>query len=296
MSIQDFDSREFVIRSPEDQPGLSAVIERGSVPQEYLNRYRADHYVRCAFCVGHTPHMRGFTVQMKDGRKALCGIDCARDFFGDEVAARFEEQLQRQINQVSLQRVVQRTVDGAPTALLVLADEWIPVEKAYNDAIDGLMSWIDALDLNRDLDGELIVLKKHRVVMVDTVSRDGRESQRKQIVEEVDVRVLGASCLLSERKQLAVAGGGLRVLANWAERPGQIKGKVADDLASRRRRILDVLNEGIAFVQSAYTFFTPENLAQFDRWYRKTYRNCNLQMTLSNSQMNRAGFVGGSNS
>jgi hypothetical protein len=265
------DSTGFIISAPDLQAGLSAEIERGVRPQEFLNRYHADYEVRCAFCVGHTPHRKGFTVRLKDGRKALCGFLCAQEFFGKEVAFQFEKELERQIDYENMQSVLARTVDGAPEALKLLRQEWVGIEKSYISAVRGIKAWVDHDILQQDLSDGALVLRRYRTFWRDTVARDGKEIRKKETIEEVQARIPGADCLLQDGRPFGLAEGGLAALAHRAGDPGSIKGKVVNELMGKRRAIIDSLESGLRFSQCAYAFFQEENLKNFTVWYGRRF-------------------------
>lgn len=263
------DSHTLVVTAPDLQQGLSREIEQGVIPKRYLNRYSASHEVRCAFCPGHTPHFRGFTVEMEDGRIALCGIDCARKFFGDEIAARFEYDLEKQINEAHQRRAVSVTVEGAPISLEVLDSHWIEIESAYISAVQGIILWLEGFDISRALSGNALEITRQKKVMARHLDRHGNESTKPTYVESVQGRVLGARCLLTREKPLSRARGGLVSLCNWAERPEMIKGKVVNELSAKRRQIISSLEDGISFAKMAHTFFQVDNLNRFAIWYQR---------------------------
>ncbi|MDX5384560.1 MAG: hypothetical protein LPJ92_16120 [Rhodobacterales bacterium] len=265
------ESSEFIVAAPDLQVGLSKEIERGTKPKEFLNRYQSDYDVRCAFCAGHTPHRRGFTVRLEDGRIALCGIICATDFFGEEVAQRFEQILQKQINQQSKRRVLAVTVDGAAETLKILNSDWIEVENAYRAAVLGINVWLDREVLERDLSEGAITITRSRKVSVEATTRDGRVIQKKSLVEEVTGRVLGASCLLREERFFGKAKGGLVSLADNAQKPDLIIGDTIDKLMAKRRAVIELVDGGLNFARSAHQFFQEQNLAMFLKWYRGRY-------------------------
>jgi hypothetical protein len=271
MSKEFTDSSEFVVSSPDLQVGLSMEIEPGTRPKEFLNRYDAADKVRCAFCKGHTPHHRGFTVRLDDGRTALCGIICAQDFFGKEVASRFESVLQQQIERHNQKRILARTVDGAASALAIMENDWLEIERAYCAAVGGIKAWIELDDVKRDLAGDSILLRKTKTKWVDTVARDGREIRKKETYDEVHAKVQGGKCLLTTRKAMGLAKGGLSSLASKAEHPELIKGKKITELMNKRRAIIELIEEGVGFVRSAHAFFQESNIAEFQKWYRYVY-------------------------
>lgn len=265
------ESAQFTVNAPDLQANLTAEIERGSVPREYVNRYQADHDVRCAFCAGHTLHRRGFTVKMADGRIALCGIDCAKEFFGEEIAARFERDLERQISHQALRAVLSRTVLGAPAALRILDQSWIELENDLFAAVRAIQEWTERDQLKRDVSDGTLYLKRVRSTSITTTARDGREIRKKQEIEEVVGRAVGASCLLSNGKMLALARGGLVALQEWSSRPQMITGKKADDLSIKRRKTVEALKEGTDFVRAAHRFFTEPSIQVFNAWHRSKY-------------------------
>ena len=268
MTSDQEESSDFVISSPDRQPGLVPEIERGAVPKEYLNRYYADHDVRCAFCVTHQLHKRGFTVKMADGRIALCGIDCAKVFFGEEVAAHFEQELDKQISRKALQDVLARTVSGAPTALRVLDEEWIDLESDLFSAATAVQKRTRLSDLSRDITDGSLVLKKVRATWVTATGRDGSTYKKREYVEDVLGRAPGAACLSVRRKELAWARGGLVALQGWSSKPQLIDAGKSDELAAKRRAVMTSLNDGVQFVRAALRFFTPESVKVFNAWHR----------------------------
>jgi len=271
MSKEFFDSSEFVVSAPDLQVGLSLEIESGTKPKEALNRYEAAYRVRCAFCAGHTPHLKGFTVELEDGRKALCGICCGRRFFGKEEVDRFAADLQSQITQQNQRRILARTVEGAPLALSILNENWVDLERTYQSAASAVAEWLDLEHLTAELSGDKLLVKRVRNQKVTKVGRDGREFQVKEKTEEIQSQVHGASCLLIDKPWLGIAKGGLATLVSRAERPEMIKGKVADELMFKRRMVLESVKEGLQFVQSAHAFFQEENIGQFLLWYGRAY-------------------------
>lgn len=277
------DSSEFVVAQPDLQVGLSTEIDRGVRPTEFLNRYHAEYDVRCAFCAGHTPHRRGFTVRLEDGRIALCGIDCASEFFGEEVASRFESDLQTQIKRQTQRKILANTVDGAPVALRFLNDDWIGIESSYFSAIKGINLWVHPEVLRTQISDGALRLMKSRRVQVETVTRDGRDVTKTETVEEVQAIIRGASCLLVQEQSFGLAKGGLAALVSRSQDPDTIKGTLIEELGKKRTLIIDRIRNGLEFTQSAYAFFQEDNLRNFIAWYRRNYRGSPPEITISPS-------------
>jgi hypothetical protein len=208
---------------------------------------------------------------MADGRIALCGIDCARDFFGEEIVNRFGRDLQAQIDRETRVRILERTVNGAGAALYLLKSEWIELENAYLSAVRGVRAWLDDDGLAGKIQDDCLIVRKRRDSFVNTTTRDGQERRERRTVEEVVARAVGASSLLYSTKSLGLAQGGLSVLARAAQDPDGIRGKKIDELAKKRQEVIERINQGTAFVRSAFSFFQHENVEQFLRWYRNTY-------------------------
>lgn len=89
------------VSDPETQPNLADTIPEGTDLLGIENLYEADgwpdHKVYCARCEGRH-HMRGFTVLLVDGRRALLGSKCGGDVFGQSWHAAthdFKERLDR---------------------------------------------------------------------------------------------------------------------------------------------------------------------------------------------------------
>lgn len=118
-----------VISRPDLQGGLTEVIEKGAAPVAYVNEYHAETEVSCAFCAKHTPHRHGFTVVMKDGRTALCGRDCARDFFGVAMAKTLAKGLELKKRMVATSFAMQKLQAHIPSVLAELSDDLIRYER-----------------------------------------------------------------------------------------------------------------------------------------------------------------------
>jgi hypothetical protein len=208
---------------------------------------------------------------LEDGRIALCGIDCAEDFFGEEVSQRFAQTLQNQINQQSKRKVLAMTVNGAAEALSSLNFDWIEVENSYFAAVSGINNWVDREVLERDLSEGTLLLKRTKKRSVQVTTRDSRQITRNEVFEEVTARIKGASCLLLDGRPLGRAKGGLASLAAKAQNPELIKGNAVDELLKKRRAVIELIKEGIEFSRSAHNFFQEQNLAYFQTWYRRCY-------------------------
>lgn len=134
------DSSGLVISRPELQDGLTKEVEAGSAPVSYINEYHAEFEVDCAFCAKHTPHRHGYTVEMEDGRIALCGNHCASKFFGAEQAHKLSIELGKRMESASLRAAVAKAKRSIPALTELLTDDVLRFEKASVEAVNRIAS------------------------------------------------------------------------------------------------------------------------------------------------------------
>lgn len=257
-----------VISHPELQPGLTDVIPPGELPSHYINRYQAEEEVRCAFCDKHTPHKRGFTAQMEDGRIALCGRDCAAKYFGTEAAEKFEAELERQIQRAAQIRVVQRTLGGVPATLALITPELIRAEVSTVDALSSLY-----LDL-RSARLPKIHTDAGDLEVKDSVRRwEEREDEfgrvRRVPIDEwrVTHRIIGASVLNVGQRHFSKFEAARRELTALAG-VGRVDGLsevVVARMVQKRRKIIDDIRNGCRFLNICRKFFTRDNVKALSR-------------------------------
>lgn len=134
------DGSGLVISRPELQDGLTKNVEAGSAPVSYINEYHAEFDVDCAFCAKHTPHRHGYTVEMEDGRIALCGNHCASKFFGAERAHKLSLELGKRMESASLRAAVAKAKRSIAVLMELLADEILFFEQASVEAVKRISS------------------------------------------------------------------------------------------------------------------------------------------------------------
>lgn len=253
-----------IISHPELQPGLTTVIPPGERPSHYLNRYHADHKVRCAFCDKHTPHNRGFTAQMEDGRVALCGKDCADEYFGKEDAKKFAEELEKQIRRASKRKIIQRTLDGIPAALELVTDELIAMERQALEATYALSrEFRHSGVLTKLTEQGTYEHKEARRRWVEQKDKYGATIKVPIDEERVILKVNGASILRGgdNRQPLRFerAKQDLKMLAK-AKPENNLSDMVVDRMTEKRSRILSDISNATRFLDLCARFFTKDNI------------------------------------
>lgn len=138
-----------VISRPDLQDDLTAVVEKGAAPISYLNEYHAESEVTCAFCAKHTPHRHGFTVVMKDGRTALCGRDCAQEFFGVTMAKSLAKDLDLKKRVAATSFAMQKLQAHIPEVLAALTPKLIEFEEKGMAAAKAIHSEVQYSDVLR---------------------------------------------------------------------------------------------------------------------------------------------------
>ena len=97
-------------------------VEAGIRPVQLLEPYYANHDVRCAFCAHRQVHKKGYLALLPDGRRALCGNVCAKEYFDKQTV----NSLDRKRDQLASARLRRKHADaiiGNASALLPLIDE-----------------------------------------------------------------------------------------------------------------------------------------------------------------------------
>ncbi|OWY08712.1 hypothetical protein B6V74_12870 [Thioclava sp. F42-5] len=262
--FEDLTSEEFTPARPELQAGLTEAIPEGEIPSRYINRYHADHDVPCAFCNKHTDHRRGFTVQMKDGRIALCGRDCAKFYFGPEVARDFEKKLKEEEDRRATASVIARAMRGVPQALESITDNWIANERAMREVVSSLAELVGrASRVPEVTSGGHLELREMRRRFVER--EVGGVVRRVPVDEEVTlVRARHAGALLrqSEKEALQGARDCLSKLVG-ARAPENLSMLALKRIGEVRTSGLSRLRDGVEFLDLCSRFFTKENIASF---------------------------------
>lgn len=254
---------DLIISEPGLQVGLTDIIPLGEIPAHYINRYHAAEKVRCAFCDKHTPHNKGFTAQMADGRIALCGRDCAAKYFGQEVADKFEEQLEKQIERSSRRLLIQRTLDGIPDTLAQVSEDLVRMEQAGLKAAHALFLEFRSARLPTRLTeaGDLEISENRR----RWVEREDENGQvRKVPIDEARVvlRVEAARILKlgdfvpshfdAARRELALLAS-VKSTDAWSD-------TVIDRMVKKRSKVMDDIRHGTRFMSMCRRFFTKDNI------------------------------------
>ncbi|GHC22725.1 hypothetical protein GCM10007291_22610 [Gemmobacter nanjingensis] len=260
-----------IISKPDLQVGLTEVIPTGEIPTHYINRYMAEDEVRCAFCDKHTPHKRGFTAQMADGRIALCGRDCAAKYFGQEVADRFEQDLEKQIERAARRRIVHRTIEGVPATLALLSRDVVEMEERALRAVGALHDEFRATPLPTRLaeNGDLEITETKR----RWIEREDENGQIRRVPIDdtrVVLRVAAASVLRNgpttkrrfkaARSELEMLAG-VKTLDGWSD-------QVIDRMAQKRAAIVTDIQNGVRFINLCRRFFTPDNIGALSDYFQ----------------------------
>jgi hypothetical protein len=257
-----------IISRPELQGDLTDVIPLGQIPWRYINRYLAEEEVRCAFCEKHTPHKRGFTAEMEDGRIALCGRDCAAKYFGKDVADRFEKDLERQIQVAARRRLVKRTIDGVAETLAKITPDMVEKEKAVLDALHGLFLDLRAARLPTILTdaGDLEITESRRR-WIERVDENGIVKRVPVDETRVTHRIAAAGVLRVKevyRSHFESARAELMTLAevkttdDWSE-------AVIDRMVKKRSKIIADIQNAVRFMNLCQRFFTKDNIRELSR-------------------------------
>lgn len=260
---------KFLISNPEMQTGLTDIIPLGQVPSHYINRYRAVQKVRCAFCDKHTPHNNGFTVQMKDGRTALCGIDCAKDYFGEVVAKDFEKSLEKQIKKEANRKIISRTLIGIPKTLTLLTDDLIEMEALAISATEPLAKYFQHSGIQtKTTDSGTYEHKELRRRWVDQQDIHGN-LRKKAVDEEITILRVGAASLLRGNDlrriaRLKRAKKELKILQS-ANSETHLSDTIVERISAKRKAIISDIENGIRFLELCRQFFTKENIKALSR-------------------------------
>jgi len=262
MGMETLSLEGLIISHPEFQEGLTPVIPTGEIPAHYINRYEAKYEVRCAFCDNHTPHKKGFTVQMQDGRVALCGRDCARHYFGDEVADNFEEKLEKQIRRASKMNIIQKTLKGIPEAIKAITPELVRTEELALSAVSALSATFRDSGMTRFTDSGHFRLKETRRTWVEREDGVGKTKRVPIDTEHTVLEVKAASIL---RMHGAPSSGLLCALADLeflsrADASKEFSDIVIDRMTDKRAQAIKNINNGLQFLKLAAQFFTKENI------------------------------------
>lgn len=256
----------YQIAEPQSQLGLTEVIEAGEIPVRYLNRYHTDHDVRCAFCDNHTHHRRGFTAIMKDGRTALCGIDCGRKYFGDEVAKNFERALQKTEDEAKRDAILAAAMEDLPKLQREVRVKWLPLQREVDDIMRALPRFGESLLRRQITDGGEFVVTDVEVKWVELPS-----GGQKPIEMEVERgRVRGAQILFMKSDRFERVQGNLTAVLQRRDYLGRPIGD--SQRLSNRMSLTQTVADALNYLEVASIFFDKDNIREFDKALRH-YRN-----------------------
>ena len=250
---------KFNLARPNEQRGLTLEMESGAVPEKYLNRYHTDHDIKCAFFPAHTPHRRGFTVEMSDGRIGLCGIDCAIKYFGTEIAKGFENVLKNTERDYLRDAIFAHTMDRLPKIYREIRECLIPIEielEKILNLIVGVAKWPKISEATAS--GEFVVYDAKREW------HEQPDGSRKPIETKREIcRILGAPVLHMRKSQFRDAEVlAKEVLDGRDFRDVQLS---VDRRLTARTKLIRRLEEAIAFFRAASHFFTEQNFININQ-------------------------------
>jgi hypothetical protein len=250
---------KFSVARPEDQLGLTIEMEAGAIPEKYLNRYHTDHDVTCAFCPSHTPHRRGFTVEMKDGRIGLCGIDCAKKYFGTDVAKGFEDILNKTEYEVQRDAILARAIEKLPDIYDAIRHQWIPLENEI-DEILRVMPDLRHKMRRQDLtdNGDFII----KDVQVEWREVQNGHKLAFEVERQVGRIVRAELLFMSGSRFRSAAVTAKEVMTGKDMRHAQLS---TDRRFKARNALIQRLRDAIRYVEYAKLFFTEENMKCLDR-------------------------------
>lgn len=261
----------FTIADPEAQAGLTDVIERGAIPARYINRYHTAHDVRCAFCDNHTPHRRGYTAEMKDGRIALCGIDCGRKYFGMEVARNFERALQKTEDEAKRDAILEAAIEDLPLLYMQVRQKWLPLELEVDKILRALPRFSDGLMRKQITDGGDFVISDVKVEWIRTP-----DGGRKPIETKIERgRIRGARLLVMD-------AGRFSKVRRYCEYVLKGRDQFGHPISDARRlkyrmSITQSVEDGLIYLRTAQMLFSQENIREFDKALRH-YRSDGSQI------------------
>lgn len=270
-------SQPFDPNDPSKFGGLTRRIEIGARPARYLFRYHAVQLLECAFCDNHTRHFRGFVVEMEDGRTALCGHKCAKDFFGEELAAEFDADLRRREKRLQVESFLAPVLVGVDPAIAAV-ELWLDLERQVDAAVEGLTCF----GMSPDLSGAVtprgtIDRIKEEVIESKEMGRNGIVRTVRHPRRTIVGSVRGASVLQGKGQRLE---SGLRALQIIRQKGNSDATKLTDNMLNylkvKHGDAFGLIRDGVARIEAAQIFFTQENIGQLSLWCRE--RQANVQI------------------
>lgn len=237
------DGTGLVISRPDLQPDLTPVVERGVVPVSYLNSYVADDEQPCAFCAKRTPHKRGYTVSLADGRIALCGHCCADRFFGREKAAALSSDYLQRHRLAMLRQAVANLQAGIAVVLSLVGEDIVRFEHRALQALHLVHRSTRNLSLRRSPIAGIDVLLAGEA---GTPARVSQARERISSWARIDPTSAPPKQLLAVMRELANVDGqmrtGLRILSDAATlfRPENFQH--VTDFCRHQRRPIDLFS------------------------------------------------------
>ena len=253
-----------------DKPNLTPRVERGARAVRYLFRYRVQQMVECAFCPGHTLHRHGFVVQMDDGRIARCGHCCARNFFGDEVAAALDADLRRREKRLEVETFLAPVLVGVEPAIAAL-DPWLDLERQIDMAASGLIYSGAAAGFRAAVTPTGTIDRiREEIIESEEMGRNGKKRTVRHPRRVIIGRVRGASVFLGHGRCFERACTRLEIIREkGASDTTKLTGNMLDYLKVKRGDAFGLIKEGVERMQAAKAFFTRENIEQLALWCRE---------------------------
>lgn len=121
------------VSHPERQEGLIEALSYGKAPTGILNKYSSVNRLRCAVCRCDGKHNSGITLVFSDGTKALCGLQCAKKFFGRETILRIEKNFSLAERSIVLRKQLEPSLEAIDGAICILEAGWLNYEKEINE-------------------------------------------------------------------------------------------------------------------------------------------------------------------
>lgn len=249
---------------PSAQPGLILEMEPGAIPVRYVNRYHTDHDVPCALCPPKTPHRRGFTAEMDDGRRALCGRDCGRRYFGLDAARTFEAALDRTEHEERRDVALERARQVLPSILPEIEDRWAPMEAEAYRAIHRLpRPWPGVQRRDLTDGGDLIVYRIESYIQTLPSGVKVPMERRREIG-----RIIQAQSIFMEagRFQRAMTHG-RSILEGRDYRHREMS---PDQLLGCRNGFIQSVRDGASYLDAARAFLTKDNMRELDKAIRES--------------------------
>lgn len=278
------------VGDPTQQQGLVYAVPADWAPTNILNRYSGPDLLRCAVCATDKKHKKGITLEFADGQKALCGLVCARKFFGETTINALDRSFEFREQQVILKNLVEPVREGIDEVIETLSPQVGALELKICELVRELSYgfWKSPL---RNLEGSYLIKRKTRKVRdfnatsfeVEGADENGREKFKR--VEEEVVRVSFATFLGDvEGKKLVKAGHRLRKLKRELDENPTQNEELRRILTERQEAFLEI-QAGVAVLIEASQFFQKSNLEKFAQWLNEPSDKVRAQVKSNGSKL-----------